>query len=149
MTGKEMWHNCCAVNGIPEDTPHEVWAFCGGGEGANELAELARTGRKTATSSTLLSFRQENAPLPLEGSLSVILYANGEAACVLRDTQVKVVPFNEVSAEHAFREGEGSRTLEEWREIHRRAFTPDYQAAGLPFDETGLCVLEEFERIYP
>ena len=149
MTGKEMWRNCCAVNGIPEDTPHEAWAFCGGGEGAGELAELARTGRKTATSSTLLSFRQENAPLPREGSLSVILYANGEAACVLRDTQVKVVPFNEVSAEHAFREGEGSRTLEEWRKIHRRAFTPYYKAAGLPFDEMGLCVLEEFERIYP
>lgn len=149
MTEKEMWRSCCAQNGIPEDTPYEAWPFCGGGPGADELAELARAGRKTATSSTVLSFRREGAPLPQAGNYSVILYANGEAACVLRDTRVTVCPFNEVPAEHAWREGEGSRTLEEWREIHRRAFAPDYRAAGLEWDEAGQCVLEEFECIYP
>lgn len=125
-----------------------MWAFRGG-EGADELAALVLSGRKTATPSTALSFRQENAPLPQVGGYSVILYANGEAACVLRDTGVKAVPFNEVSERHAYREGEGGRILEEWREIHRRAFAPDYGAAGLAFDGTRLCVLEEFERVYP
>lgn len=149
MTEKEMWRRCCAQNGIPEETPHEAWAFCDGGTGADELAELVRTGRKTATSSTVLSFQREGALLPQAGCYSVILYANGEAACVLRDTKVRVMPFNKVPEEHAWREGEGSRTLEEWREIHRRAFAPDYRAAGLEWDETGLCVLEEFERSYP
>ena len=149
MTEREMWRTFCAEKGIPTDTPYEAWAFCGGGEGADELAALVLSGCKTATSSTVLSFRLENAPLPQAGGYSVILYANGEAACVLRDTEVTVAPFNEGSERHAYREGEGGRTLEEWREIHRRAFAPDYEAAGLAFDEAGLCVLEEFERVYP
>ena len=61
--------------------------------------------------------------------------------------RVSRVPFDRVSPEHACREGEGSRPLAEWRQVHRRAFAPD-RAAGLPFDEKRLCVLEEFELIY-
>ena len=33
--------------------------------------------------------------------------------------------------------------------MEHRAFAPDYQAADLPFDESGECVLEEFEVVYP
>ena len=44
--------------------------------------------------------------------------------------------------------GENDRSLQMWREVHRRAFTPDYEAAGLEFDEKGDCVLEEFEVVY-
>ena len=62
---------------------------------------------------------------------------------------MSLVPFNEVSAEHAYQEGEGTGTLEEWREIHKRAFTPDYRAVGKEFDVNGICVLEEFELVYP
>ena len=71
-----------------------------------------------------------------------------EAACIIRDTKVSVVPFNQVSADHAFKEGEDNRSLKKWREVHRRAFTPDYKAVGLDFDEKGDCVLEEFEVVY-
>ena len=59
-----------------------------------------------------------------------------------------VVPFDQVSAEHAYKEGEGDRSLEYWKEVHRRFFTPDYQEAGLPFDEHGDCVLEEFKVVF-
>ena len=33
------------------------------------------------------------------------------AACVIRDTKVSVVPFHQVSPEHAYKEGEGDRSL--------------------------------------
>ena len=78
----------------------------------------------------------------------MILFDNEEAACIIRDTKVSVVPFNQVSADHAFKEGEDNRSLNKWREVHRRAFTPDYEVAGLDFDEKGDCVLEEFEVVY-
>lgn len=32
--------------------------------------------------------------------------------------------------------------------MHKRAFTSDYELIGLPFDENGDCVLEEFEIVY-
>lgn len=143
----EIWRACCEKNGIPPETPYEAWAF--GGNAADELAELVLAGTKTATASSLLAYETTGDPLPQAGEYSVILRADGQAACVIRTLRVSLVPFDAVSAEHAYLEGEGSRTLEEWREIHRRFFAPDYQAAGKPFDEKGVCVLEEFVRVYP
>lgn len=62
-------------------------------------------------------------------------------AGIVRNMRVSRVPFDRVSPEHACREGEGSRPLAEWRQVHRRAFAPD-RAAGLPYDEKGLCAEE-------
>lgn len=105
-------------------------------------------GVKTAASSAKIAYETAGEALPSAGTYSVILFDNDEAACIIRNTKVSVVPFDEVSAEHAAREGEDDRSLEKWREVHRRAFTPDYQAAGRCFDEHGDCVLEEFEVAY-
>lgn len=149
MTEKEMWSRFCAETSLDRNTPYEAWAFCGGGTSADELAKLVLSGTKTATASALIAYEAEEAPLPEPECYSVILYQDGSAAAVIRDTKVSFVPFLEVSAEHAYKEGEGTRTLAEWREIHRRAFTPDYQAVGKEFDENGICVLEEFELLFP
>lgn len=140
-----LWRACCEKNGIPPETPYEAWTF--GGNAADELAELVLAGIKTATASSLLAYETTGDPLPQAGEYSVILRADGQA--VIRTLRVSLVPFDAVSAEHAYLEGEGSRTLEAWREIHRRFFAPGYQAAGKPFDEKGVCVLEEFVRVYP
>lgn len=84
----------------------------------------------------------------VEGILSGNEYGCQYAACIIRDMKVSVVPFDQVSVEHAYKEGEDDRSLEKWREVHRRAFSPDYEAAGLAFDESGDCVLEEFEVVW-
>ena len=148
MKPDEMWSTFCAASGIDEKTPFEAWAFCGGGAVGDELAGLVLAGKKTATASAKIAFDFENEPLPEEGAYSVILYDSGEAACVIRDTKVTLVSFDEVSQEHTYKEGEGDRSLSYWKVAHREAFTPDYEAAGMPFDERGLCVLEEFECVY-
>ncbi len=147
MTGNEMWQAFCHAAKIDENTEHEIWKFCGGGVMGDELAKLVRDGVKTATASAKIAYDTEGEELPGE-DYSVILFDNDEAACVIRNTKVSVVPFDQVSAEHAYKEGEDDRSLQTWREVHRRAFTPDYEAAGLEFDEKGDCVLEEFEVVY-
>ena len=105
--------------------------------------------QKTATASSAIAYRTENEPFPEAGCLSVILFDSGEAACVIRDTKISVVPFDKVSAEHAFKEGEGDRSLGYRRAVHEAFFAPDYAAAGLPFDPHGDCVLEAVEIVYP
>ena len=149
MTAEQMWHAFCESSGVPEQTPYSAWAFCGGGAVCDELAQLVLAGTKTATASALLAYELEKEPLPETGEYSVILLDNGEAAGVICDTKVTLVPFDEVSGEHACKEGEGDRSLAYWKKVHREAFVPDYEAAGKPFDEHGLCVLEEFELRYP
>ena len=149
MTAEEMWAKFCAENDVNPAMRWEAWAFCGGGPAADELAALVLEGTKTATASAWIAYENEGAEVPKPGDYSVILYDNGSAAAVIRDSKVSLVPFDEVSAEHAYKEGEGSRSLAEWREVHKRAFAPDYQAAGREFDPHGSCVLEEFVLVYP
>lgn len=96
----------------------------------------------------MLAYELEGEALPAVGTYSVILLDNGEAACIIRDTKVTIVPFHQVSPEHAYKEGEDDRSLEKWREVHRRAFAPVYKSAGRKFDENADCVLEEFEVVY-
>ena len=148
MTGETMWQEFCRTTNTDENTPHDIWKFCGSGEFADGLANLVLAGVKTATASTKLAFDMDGDELPNVGAYSVVLFDNDEAACVIRDVKVSVVPFNQVSAEHAYKEGEDDRSLEQWRQVHLRAFTPDYQEAGLDFDENGDCVLEEFEVVF-
>jgi uncharacterized protein YhfF len=147
MTAKQMWNLYTEKDPIPNQ--YEAWAFCGGGEIGDKLAALVLNGTKTATASAAIAYQVEGESIPEPGCYSVILFSNGEAACIIRDTTVSLVPFNKVSAHHAYLEGEGDRSLDYWRNVHKEAFTPDYENAGLEFDETGICVLEEFEVVYP
>ena len=146
MTARELWEEFSRKTGINAD--YDEWAFCGGGEIGDELAQLVLEGKKTATASAYIAYQTENEPLPQAGEYSVVLFDSGEAACIIRNVRVSLVPFKKVPAEHAYCEGEGDRSLEYWRSVHREAFETDYAAAGLPFDEDGLCVLEEFEPVY-
>ena len=149
MTANELWAHYCAFSGTESNTPYDAWAFCGGGPLADELGELVLQGTKTATASSYIAYQTEGAPLPEAGCYSVVLGQNGQALCVIRDTRVSLVPFLEVSPNHAWREGEGDRSLAYWRQVHRRFLGQDYAALGKPFDEQGLCVLEEFEKVFP
>lgn len=143
-----MWAKYCSENDIDIHTMHDTWKFCGGGVLADELANLVIAGIKTATASSRIAYEIDGDPLPEPGTYSVVLFDNEEAACILQDTKVSVVPFNEVSEEHAYKEGENDRSLTNWREVHKRAFSPDYECMGQEFDEKDLCVLEEFQVVY-
>lgn len=146
MKAQELWDLFSKENNINDR--YEAWAFCDGGEVADILATLVLSGVKTATASSLISYQTENEPIPKPGDYSVILYNNGEAACILRTTSIILTPFDEVPERHAYLEGEGDRSLAYWREVHRDFFTPDYEKAGVLFDEHGIVILEEFELVY-
>ena len=48
---------------------------------------------------------------------SVMIVIDSETGDI-HDTKVSVVPFNQVSADHAFKEGEDNRSLNKWCEVH-------------------------------
>lgn len=58
------------------------------------------------------------------------------------------MPFNKVDAGFAFREGEGDKSLNYWREAHVKFFTKELGPEGIPFSEDMLVVCEEFEVEY-
>ena len=146
MTASEMWSKYW--NNFPTNSCYTAWAFCGGGEEGDRLAQLVLDGTKTATASLYKLYLKEGEPVPQAGDYSVILLDSGEAVCIIRDTKVSKVPFRDVSERHAYLEGEDGRTLEEWRTVHRKQFSEECGESGETFTEEDVCVLEEFEMVF-
>ena len=139
MTHAEMWDAFSRETGM--EAPYEAWAF---GDDADALAELVRKGVKTATASLLCWYSPEE--LPREGQYSVILDSRDRAVCIIRNTKVYTVRFDAVSRDHAWKEGEGDRSLEYWRSVHEAFFRKEL--GDIPFDSTMEVVCEEFETVF-
>ena len=139
MTAEEMW----IQSGLSGE--YDAWSF---GDDADTLSRLVRDGIKTATCSAYCFYEMEEETLPEAGAYSIILDSDDQAVCITRTTKVYVAPFSQVAADHAFKEGEGDRSLEYWRKVHKQFFTEDLKEAGFPFDEEMKLVCEEFEVVY-
>ncbi len=144
MTGKDLWEAFITNNDL-EDREYEAWAF---GVDADLLAHLVAIGEKTATASAYPLYELEKEPLPKAGAYSVILDSNDNGVCIIQTQKVTVVPFSEVTAEHAYKEGEGDRSLDYWREVHEKFFTECLNEAGLEFTSDMKVVCEEFSVVY-
>lgn len=112
----EMWENY-RKNNLDAPEYYEAWAFGDSKEIADELAKLVVDGFKTATASNYTLY-DYNEPLPYVGLHNIILDGDGQAVAILENVSVEIVPFDEVTEEHAFLEGEGDRTLRYWRDTH-------------------------------
>lgn len=113
------------------------------------MAELVLMGQKTATSSAFDLYAVGDEPLPKENEMSVILDSKENAICIIETTKVEVIPFKEVSENHAYKEGEGDRTLAYWQKLHENLFSKWLHEVGLHFSQDSLVVLEEFRVVYP
>jgi uncharacterized protein YhfF len=136
------------VDGLPArqprpEMPAHVFAFGDSKELADELAELVRTGTKTATYSALWSYEEEQKPLPQKGELSIVIDGNGVPFAVIETDEVFIAPFNEVSEHFAYEEGEGDRSLAYWREVHRNFFRRQ-QFKDRSFNEEMALVCKRF-----
>ena len=145
MKSDQMWQAYKILNQTIGDKI-DAWAF---GVEADYLAELVLMGQKTATSSAFDLYAVGNEPLPKENELSVILDSKENAICIIETTKVEVIPFKEVSENHAYKEGEGDKSLAYWRQVHEEVFTEWMSEAGLTFTPDSKVVLEEFRKVYP
>ncbi|RDW17291.1 ASCH domain-containing protein [Oceanobacillus chungangensis] len=143
----QMWENYQKSNpNAPKD--YEAWAFGSSKEMADELAKLVVEGKKTATASNYSLYALEKEPLPYVGLHNIILDGQGEAVAILETISVEVVPFDEVTEEHAYLEGEGDRTLNYWREVHEPFFKEEFVNIDQDFDYKIPVVCERFKLQY-
>mgnify|MGYP000725068150 CR=1 FL=1 len=145
MDAQQMWRECRKI--YPALGEHaNAWSF---GVEADHLADLVLRGEKTATSSAYDLYAVDQEALPQAGSFHLILDSRGQAVCIIEIRKVSILPFCQVPAEHAYKEGEGDKSLDYWRRTHREVFSQWLNEAGLAFSEESKIVLEEFCRIYP
>lgn len=131
---------------LPSDAKlTSAYAF---GVNPNQLAKLVKDGIKTATTSAYDLYEKDE-PLPKIGEYDVILDENNTPECITYTDNVEIKIFNDVSDLHAFREGEGDRSLKYWRKVHEEFFEDEYRNEGSTFNpKTSKMVLETFHVIY-
>jgi uncharacterized protein YhfF len=144
-----FWVAFCRARGVAPDQRCDVFAFGESAALADELLALVLAGPKRATAALVPDFERSGVPLPERGAYSIVLDGRGAPGCIIRTTAAEVRPFDQVDARFAWDEGEGDRTLETWRDGHRRYFTRQCAGWDMAFDERMPVVLERFELVWP
>ena len=124
----------------------EKWHFEITEGAANYLLGLVLEGKKRATASSLWGYEIEGCPIPRIGDMSVITYWDGTPGCVIKTTNVRIIPYREITYDIAKLEGEDD-TLESWQRNHKRFFTEEGKELGYTFSEDMPVIFEEFEIV--
>jgi uncharacterized protein YhfF len=124
-----------------------AWSFGADPEQADRLLQLVLEGTKTATSSAREDYDLDGERLAEPGSLGILLDGRGRPRALVAVTAVEVKPFDEVTEADAYAEGEGSRTLAEWRTAHEDFFTR-HDPHGRGFRPDMPVVVERFEVLH-
>ena len=140
---RAFWSRFQAETGETASGPRFVDAFGDSPDMQTELADLVIAGDKRASAALDRWYDDETRPKP--GDLALILNGAGEPVCVIRTTRVDVMPVTEVSAEFAFEEGEGDKTLAWWLKAHRAFWRGEAAREGFEYsDDLDVCC-ERFE----
>jgi len=146
---EEFWRRFCGENPqVNSNTPYQVWYFGIGREDAAELANLVLQGKKTATASLVWEYENKPEDAPVLNGYSVVTDFDGNPKCVVKTTELRVLPFNEVNAEFAFDEGEGDQSLDYWREVHWDYFSSRCAEIGREPDLEMSVNCERFQLLY-
>lgn len=124
----------------------EVDAFGDSEAMQDELLALVLAGTKRATASLARWYDAETLPKP--GDLCLITDGRGAPACILRTTQVDIMPVHEVDADFAFVEGEGDRSYAHWITEHRRFWSREAERYGFEYSDDLDVVCERFDMVW-
>ncbi|MGQ7787636.1 ASCH domain-containing protein [Nesterenkonia sp. K-15-9-6] len=115
---------------------------------ADELLDLVRSGRKTATASLLAEYVWEGEAPPGIGAHTVFCDGDGAPRVIVRTTGLALAGFTDVDADHAWAEGESDRSLAHWRTEHRRFWERVCTSAGRSFTPEMEVLMERFEVVW-
>ena len=144
---KEFWIKFCNEKKLPIDTKYQYFSFGNTKDMADKLAELVNCNIKTATTSAFELYEiGENIPKALD--YNIILNDSKKPVCITQTKLVYIIPYNLITPEHAWHEGEGDRSYQYWRDVHDRYFSERYKLIGKDFYEQAPMICEVFQKIY-
>jgi uncharacterized protein YhfF len=128
--------------------PYQVWHFGDSRDLANQLCELVLQGKKKATACLVWEAEVDPQNAPELNGYSVITDFDGTPKCIIKTTEIRILPFNQVDEEFAADEGEGDRSLRYWRAAHWEYFTRKCREMGKEASETMEVICERFKVEY-
>ncbi len=129
-------------------TSYHVWHFGNNRRLANELAELVKSGIKTATSTLLCEIEHDNEVISRVGDSVVVTEWDGKPVCVIEIIEVEIKSFNEIDQQFAYDYGEGERTLEWWLKDMWIYYEKVCKGIGKSPSEDMLLLCERFRVVY-
>jgi len=123
------------------------WSFGADPDQADRLLQLVLEGTKTATASAAEDYDLDEVPLPEAGDMGILLDGHGHPRALVTITSVEVKPFDQVTEADAHDEGEGTRTLAQWRRDHEDHFTR-HDPHGRGFSPGMPVVVERFRVLH-
>lgn len=137
------------MNVPPEPDPICEFAFPG--PLRDRLVRAVLRGEKTATSSLLVEWEVEGAPLPVPGERQTVVDSAGQPVGAIEILAVDVIRLGEADLRLALAEGEGFASVAEWREDHERFWTQEVlptlpRAATGPLTDATPVVVQWFRR---
>ena len=121
----------------------EVWHFSDNKEQCDYLFDLVKNGEKTATS---YLFCGEDFLRELNCVSQICNWDNTEKLLV-KTTRIYKCKFCEIDKQHAQKEGEGDKSLEYWKAVHKDFFEEECQKIEKTFCEDTEIICEEFKVI--
>jgi processive 1,2-diacylglycerol beta-glucosyltransferase len=145
---QQYWARFLKANRLdPETKYYDVMYFGRTQELADNLLKLVLDGRKTATTSCVGAYEAENLPMPVPGDYTIVTDWHGIPQCVVRTTDVTIMPFRAMTYDICKREGEDDN-LESWQLGHRKFFAMEAEELGFGFDEEMPVLFEDFELVW-
>ncbi len=123
----------------------EKWHFEITESACNYLLDLVLKGKKRATSSAYEGY-EEDEEMPKVGELSVITDWDGNPRCVIKTTNIIILPYKDITFDLAKLEGEDDN-LDSWRKNHEHFFKEEGLELGYEFNENMKVIFEEFEVV--
>lgn len=121
-----------------QNKPAEVQAY----------TDAVLAGTKTATTTPLDSYTAEQVAIPQVGDYNVLLNGDLKPVAIIQTVISELIPFYRISAEHAYHEGDGDRTIGDWRKRKTEEFTPTLEEHGHNLTSDTPMVSEVFEVVY-
>ena len=133
-----------------EDLPVAEFAFPG--PLRVQLVAAIVAGDKTTTSGLVADYEHEGEPLPHPGLRQMVVDSSGNPVVAIETTAVRVIRLADVDLAHALGEGEGYKSVADWRAGHERFWhSADMRGAmGDPeftVDDDTLVVAQTFRLI--
>jgi uncharacterized protein YhfF len=143
-----FWAAFCRDADLASSTPYQAWFFGDTPELARELVDLVVHGPKRASATLGWAVERHPELAPVLSGYSVVTEFDGTPRCVIRTTSIETRAFDAVDAQFAWDEGEGDRTLADWRAAHWSFYTRECATLGRE-PRTDMPVwLERFELLY-
>lgn len=123
-------------------------SFAGNRKCTDGLLRLYLDGKKTAGSSLVQDFISSGDLLPRVGNYWILLDSRSRPRCLLRTVRTEINAFKRVPKRIARAEGEGDLSLNFWRRVHRKFYSPFLKKWGIESLDDAEVITEHFKLLH-